>query len=765
MITLFPFQVEAATNIADRYQAFVTDPDRPKRRDFGPLPFYQTLRALTGAGKTPILAFAVSQMRTVTPVEPIILWISKGKVVVDQTLTNFDSGGKYAGLVDRLTPKALRDAVPADIYDDTIGLLLLGTVATFNSKERGDRRIFEPGSDVGGPALWDALIARKGNMGAKRPLIVVYDEGHNLTDQQGNILLELRPDAIVVASATPKLPPRINEMIDALKLYGYKDDELVTSIRTTAVVEAELVKREVLLGGYVTAEGVAISAMLEDHRSLESAAEKQDLSIKPKCIYVCRTNEKGDSTRLFMQRKSPPIRIWRHLVEVEKVNPTQIAVYCDLDIGTGFPDDFTLFRGGDNDYAAFIAGDFRHIIFNLSLQEGWDDPECYLAYIDKSMGSELQVEQVIGRVLRQPGARYYPDPRLNTAGFYIHVDEAGVFREILRNVQLRIAADLPGVDVRSTGGNHRTLIYLPPQVNMDLPVVRLKTAEAESEVSRLLNDVEDYTPDNTDALTAGRVAEVVQPIGHSEASEIVWVERGHGMPVSVEWLLMREIEQQYPAAISVCDTEGERFKRLIHLGSRAARNIQGHAREIVTGFLDHVTVGARLTRRKPVGESLCDTGDSVSFIHSIHAAYSGLNPDELICAHALDQLGWTWYRNPSNGGFSLPLPEAGKTRSFYPDFIVWTETAIWLIDPKGEHLIQRDAGRKILTVENDGGGSGQPPLKVCLITDGRWTREYQQVPSDKGTMTAWLLRSGKPSPVPYSDMETLLRKVVGVKGA
>ena len=62
------------------------------------------------------------------------------------------------------------------------------------------------------------------------------------------------------------------------------------------------------------------------------------------------------------------------------------------------PADFVHFKGGDADYANFVAGDYRHIIFNLGLQEGWDDPECYFAYIDKSMQSNIQVEQVIGRV-------------------------------------------------------------------------------------------------------------------------------------------------------------------------------------------------------------------------------------------------------------------------------------------------------------------------------------------------------------------------------
>jgi hypothetical protein len=39
------------------------------------VPFYQALSALTGPGKTPILADAVVQMRTSAPLEPIVLGV------------------------------------------------------------------------------------------------------------------------------------------------------------------------------------------------------------------------------------------------------------------------------------------------------------------------------------------------------------------------------------------------------------------------------------------------------------------------------------------------------------------------------------------------------------------------------------------------------------------------------------------------------------------------------------------------------------------
>ncbi len=45
------------------------------------------------------------------------------------------------------------------------------------------------------------------------------------------------------------------------------------------------------------------------------------------------------------------------------------------------PDVINLFSKGESDFDEFSADDYQHIIFNLSLREGWNDPACYLAYI------------------------------------------------------------------------------------------------------------------------------------------------------------------------------------------------------------------------------------------------------------------------------------------------------------------------------------------------------------------------------------------------
>lgn len=77
---LFPFQIKASTEIASKFAEYSLDPLTITRTRI--LPFYQNLNSLTGSGKTLVLADAISQMRSQLAAEPIVLWLSKGKVVV-----------------------------------------------------------------------------------------------------------------------------------------------------------------------------------------------------------------------------------------------------------------------------------------------------------------------------------------------------------------------------------------------------------------------------------------------------------------------------------------------------------------------------------------------------------------------------------------------------------------------------------------------------------------------------------------------------------
>jgi type III restriction enzyme len=746
----------ASTQLADRFSEYMQDP-LVEGRTSGTkiIPFYQNLAAITGSGKTLILADCVEQIRSRLPAEPIVLWLSKGKVVVWQTLTNL-STGKYADLLGGYAVKPLLDCKPGDVEDATKGLLLVATVAKFNQKEKeeGDRKIFRVGFDVADQSLWETLKKRRTSQGIKRPLIVVYDEGHNLSDQQTQLLLELEPNALIAASATMRVPEAMNKIIERLKLgQSWKDTDFVTAVSSAQVVESGLVKKHISLGGYLTSMEVAVNDLLSEMRRAEDAAAAQDLPFKPKAIYVSTTNAVDgatiaeDKARVFEERLARPILLWRHLVQ-QGVNPSDIAVYCDLNFDKKCPppSNFNLFSKGDADYDEFMARNFRHIIFNLSLQEGWDDPTCCFAYIDKDMGSPDQVTQIVGRVLRQPGAQHYSSPILNTAHFFIRTDEKGVFDNILKDVQKKLTTDIPEVSISFKRVSKATEKPIRPALKeRSVPTVSVNSAAAIAPIREIVRKIIDFNSHGNEEHTIGKGGriKVLQTIGTGEDQHEEWVEIEHSNRVTARWIFLRELQKKHPKAARLCDIEHKKFDALIEYNSAAADLIRESAdkvseayvkeSEIVQNALDHPYVIEGI----PVDES-----DFCKFNNAIHEGYSGLNDLEIEFASAIDKTKRVWCRNPTHGGFSIPLLDRGKTRNFHPDFLVWTNGHVVAIDTKGDHLIVEDAGRKLFFIEKMEQGI---ELTIRLVTAGKWEIRGGEFPKESGStgFTVWFIKQGK----------------------
>ena len=100
VIELKEFQKPAADQIAERFAKYYDEPPmRGTRKNPRVVPFYQSLASITASGKTVILADAVATICTLLPIAPVVLWLSKGKVVVDQTYANLAGGGKYHHLL------------------------------------------------------------------------------------------------------------------------------------------------------------------------------------------------------------------------------------------------------------------------------------------------------------------------------------------------------------------------------------------------------------------------------------------------------------------------------------------------------------------------------------------------------------------------------------------------------------------------------------------------------------------------------------------
>jgi type III restriction enzyme len=746
VIELKQFQQEASEQIARRFMKYYDEPPmRGTRKRPRVVPFYQTLSSITASGKTVILADAVSIISTLLPIAPVVMWLSKGKVVVDQTFTNLGAGGKYHHLLGNARFAYLAQYDAAVVREADEALVYFGTVGTFNQKdkEKGERLIFRSEIDTAEDSTWDELKLRLDRADQRRPLLLVYDESHNLTDQQMELLLELEPDGLIAASATTRMPARLGTEIQHLKDEGWTDEELVTTVSPKAVADSGLVKSRLQLGGYEAPMEETINALMADMQDCEREADTYGVA-SPKAIYVCRTNivegdsnQKDDPQQPFLHRQSPPILIWRHLTEFCGVDPAQIAVYASLATHKDhpLPPEFKLFKGKDRDYEAFIEGDFRHVIFNLSLQEGWDDPLVYFAYIDKSMESSIQVEQIIGRLLRQPGAQHYPTERLNSAHVYIRVDKRGVFNSVLEKVNEKLSSDAPGIQIVETKPGKAKPEPIPPKEERSIFGTAYITTEAINPVAEIVSGLPDFHgADDSNIKAAGGRTLIQKLIGEDGGLEFEWEEFEHTNLVVARWLFQREVSRRFKGALGVVAMDSSAFDAKVGFGSRAHKVISRIAADVVDAYIDNVFLKQKSINPYLVGSVLVRRDEMETFSNSLHEGYSGLNNSlELPFARAIDDTGLTWARNPSRSGYNIPLISLGPTDNFYPDFLVWKGRNVYAIDTTAGHLLQEKTGRKLLSIERAKPTAGR--LNIRLVSKGRWNPKVQE--EDSSGYTVW----------------------------
>ena len=748
MIELFQFQRDASTQVADRFIEYLEDPvivgtaKKPK-----PVPFFQALSSLTASGKTVILADATSQVAAAMPVSPVVLWLSKATVVVEQSYANLLPGGKYNHLIAEFTVKALAEYDATEVEESTEPLVYFATVGTFNQKdkENGDRLIFRCDIDTAETSTWDALKLRRDANGNRRPLVVVYDEAHNLSDQQTQLLLELEPDGFLLATATMRLPAELSKVVDALKANGKGDQWLVTNVNPKAVADSGLVKSTVLLAGYRAPMEETIDTMLGDMREAQNDGTAYGLKGRPKAIYVCNTNmvatdsfRRDDPKRPFHQREAPPILIWRYLTETHRIEPVRIATYATLKFEKDYPPpiDFVLYSGGDKDYAEFNRGDYEHIIFNLSLQEGWDDPLAYFAYVDRSMESKVQIEQVIGRLLRQPEAKHFSAERLNTAHFYVRVDKNETFNDVLEEVSERLNQEAPTVRVlKSPPGKTRPREY-EPKGNFQVPATAYDSKDAIKPIETLIENLSDYRKDDANTRGTGSRRITRQEVGAGSKHESAWETFEQSSRVSARWVFQREVKRLFVRALEVASTAHEKFDARIGLGSPAYEHIADVAHKVVDAYLKNVALVQRKVDPYTVGPVLGRDDDVQEFSNAIHDGYDGLNALERDFAQSIDRIGLTWCRNPPRTGYGIPLITLGTTTTFYPDFLVWKDDEVIAVDTKGEHLLLEAAGRKLLNVRPH--KEVPTSLSVRFISKGKFNEQVQQ--EDREGFTLWSRR-------------------------
>ena len=228
--------------------------------------------------------------------------------------------------------------------------------------------------------------------------IVVVDESHNAeSDLSVEMLRNLNPSLVLDLTATPKENSNIISFVSALKL---KKDNMV---KLPVVVFNHHRKEEV------------ISSALHLQRKLELHAKEEEKItgryIRPIVLFQAQSNIKGKDNTTFQKIKEQLIKLQIPEEQI-KIKVSGIDELKGIDLM-------------DRNCPV------KYIITVNALKEGWDCPNAYILASLADKSSAVEVEQILGRVLRQPYVTKHQEPLLNMS---FVLTASSKFKETLENI-------------------------------------------------------------------------------------------------------------------------------------------------------------------------------------------------------------------------------------------------------------------------------------------------------------------------------------------
>ncbi|OWP85308.1 restriction endonuclease [Flavobacterium davisii] len=228
--------------------------------------------------------------------------------------------------------------------------------------------------------------------------IVIVDESHNAeSDLSVEMLKNLNPSLVLDLTATPKENSNIISFVSALKL---KQEHMV---KLPVVVYNHHKKEEV------------INSALHLQRQLELLAKEEETItgkyIRPIILFQAQSNIKGKGNTTFQKIKEQLVKL--------RIPEEQIKIKVS----------------GIDELKGINLMDkncpVRYIITVNALKEGWDCPNAYILASLADKSSAVDVEQILGRVLRQPYVTKHASSLLNMS---FVLTASTKFKETLDNI-------------------------------------------------------------------------------------------------------------------------------------------------------------------------------------------------------------------------------------------------------------------------------------------------------------------------------------------
>ena len=397
---------------------------------------YFCLRVPTGGGKTWLAAKSVHLVNThlLRGEHSVILWLVPSKPIREQTLR---------ALRNRRHPyhAALREAGPITVLDlddaksvtratlDTSTTIIVATRQAFQVEDEECRKVYQSSGALMhhfehlAPIQRDELL--KDGQGAdqtipyslanvlrlRRPFVIV-DEAHNSrTELAFDMLARFHPSGVLELTATPDLERTPSNVLHSVSAAELKAEEM---IKLPVVLETEPNWQQCL------ADAIGHRDAL--HKLADEERRAGATYLRPIMLIQAEPRRTGVETLDFE-------RVRDELITNHRIPADEIVVATGEEKGL---------EKVEANYPLGIADPtcpVKFVITQKALAEGWDCPFAYLLVSMASLHSATAVEQLLGRVLRQPDARHREAPALNRSYAFVvsrnFAETAGALRDRL----------------------------------------------------------------------------------------------------------------------------------------------------------------------------------------------------------------------------------------------------------------------------------------------------------------------------------------------
>ena len=381
---------------------------------------YFCLRVPTGGGKTWLAAKSVQLVNThlLRSEHSVILWLVPSKPIREQTLR---------ALKDRQHPyhAALREAGPITVLDledaksvtratlDTSTTIIVATRQAFQVEDEECRKAYQSSGalmhhfDHLSPTQRDELLSEGEGVNCtvpyslanvlrlRRPFVIV-DEAHNSrTELAFDMLARFRPSGVMELTATPDLERTPSNVLHSVSAAELKAEEM---IKLPVVLETEPNWQQCLADAIGRRD--ALHTLADEERRAGAAY------LRPLVLIQSEPRRAGVETLDFE-------KVRHELIANHGIPASEIVVATGEEKGL---------EQIDADYKLGIADPacpIKFVITQKALAEGWDCPFAYILVSMAALHSATSVEQLLGRVLRQPNASHRQAKALNQSYAFV----------------------------------------------------------------------------------------------------------------------------------------------------------------------------------------------------------------------------------------------------------------------------------------------------------------------------------------------------------